>query len=74
MCNFCFYRLDSTKKKKQELNQTEDSEDDILIPKESNKELPEKKVTEYVSLVQFCKSFNFLCDRLVSLLTRPDLA
>lgn len=49
MCNFCFYRLDSTKKKKQELNQTEDSEDDILIPKESNKELPEKKVTEYVS-------------------------
>ncbi|KAF3330058.1 DEAD-box ATP-dependent RNA helicase 32 [Carex littledalei] len=38
--------LDSTKKKKQELNLTEDSEDDILVPKESNKELPEKKITE----------------------------
>lgn len=49
MYNFCFYRLDSTKKKKLELNLMEDSEDDILIPKESNKELPEKKVTEYVS-------------------------
>jgi hypothetical protein len=41
-------RLDPIKKK-QLLHLTEDSEDDILVPKESSGQLPEKKDTEYYS-------------------------